>query len=91
MQLGLSGDGLSEQQLFDYAATSIRTQLATVPGSGVPNPYGGKQRQIMVDIDPTLLQAKGLAPADIVTAIGNQNLILPTGPLRSVNSSTRSN
>jgi multidrug efflux pump subunit AcrB len=79
MQLGLSGDGLSEQQLFDYAATSIRTQLATVPGSGVPNPYGGKQRQIMVDIDPTLLQAKGLAPADIVTAIGNQNLILPTG------------
>jgi len=79
MQLGLSGEGLSEQQLFDYAATSIRTQLATVPGSGVPNPYGGKQRQIMVDIDPTLLQAKELAPADIVTAIGNQNLILPTG------------
>jgi len=79
LQLGLSGEGLSEQQLFDYAATSIRTQLATVPGSGVPNPYGGKQRQIMVDLDPTLLQAKGLSPNDIVTAIGNQNLILPTG------------
>ena len=79
MQLGLSGDGLSEQQLFDYAATSIRTQLATVPGSGVPNPYGGKQRQVMVDLDPSLLQAKGLSANDIVTAIGNQNLILPTG------------
>ena len=79
LQLGLSGEGLSEQQLFDYAATSIRTQLATVPGAGVPNPYGGKQRQIMVDLDPSLLQAKGLSPADIVTAIGNQNLILPTG------------
>jgi multidrug efflux pump subunit AcrB len=79
MQLGLSGNGLSEQQLFDYASTSIRTQLATVPGSGVPNPYGGKQRQVMVDLNTALLQSKGLSPSDIVTAIGNQNLILPTG------------
>jgi multidrug efflux pump subunit AcrB len=79
MQLGLSGAGLSEQQLFDYASTSIRTQLATVPGAGVPNPYGGKQRQVMVDLDASLLQAKGLSPNDIVTAIGNQNLILPSG------------
>ena len=79
LQLGLSGEGLSEQQLFDYAATSIRTQLATVPGAGVPYPYGGKQRQIMVDLDPNLLQAKGLSPSDVVNAIGNQNLILPTG------------
>jgi multidrug efflux pump subunit AcrB len=79
LQLGLSGEGLSEQQLFDYAATSIRTQLATVPGAGVPYPYGGKQRQIMVDLDPNLLQAKGLSPNDVVNAIGNQNLILPTG------------
>jgi len=79
LQLGLSGEGLSEQQLFDYAATSIRTQLATVPGAGVPYPFGGKQRQIMVDLDPNLLQAKRLSPGDVVTAIGNQNLILPTG------------
>jgi multidrug efflux pump subunit AcrB len=79
LQLALSGEGLSEQQLFDYAVTSIRTQLATVPGAGVPYPFGGKQRQVMVDLDPALLQAKSLSPADIVTAIGNQNLILPTG------------
>ena len=79
LQLGLSGKGLSEQQLFDIATSSIRTQLATVPGAGVPYPFGGKQRQMMVDLDPSLLQAKGLSPSDVVTAIGNQNLILPTG------------
>src|SRR6185437_2297747 len=79
LQLGLSGEGLSEQQLFDIATSSIRTQLATVPGAGVPYPFGGKQRQMMVDLDPSLLQAKGLSPSDVVTAIGNQNLILPTG------------
>ena len=79
LQLGLSGPGLSEQQLFDYGATSIRTQLVTVPGAGVPFPFGGKQRQIMVDLDPSLLQAKGLSPSDVVTAIGTQNLILPGG------------
>src|SRR5581483_9908049 len=79
LQLALSGEGMSEQQLFDYAVTSIRTQLVTVPGAGVPYPFGGKQRQMMVDLDPALLQAKGLSPSDVVTAIGNQNLILPTG------------
>ena len=79
LQLALSGQGLSEQQLFDYAANFIRTQLATVKGAAVPWPYGGKQRQIMIDIQPALLQAKGLSPADIVNAVGNQNLILPTG------------
>ncbi len=79
LQLALSGEGMSEQQLFDYAVTSIRTQLVTVPGAGVPYPFGGKQRQMMVDLDPALLQAKGLSAADVVTAIGNQNLILPTG------------
>ncbi|MBV9505485.1 MAG: efflux RND transporter permease subunit, partial [Acidobacteriia bacterium] len=67
LQLALSGNGLSEQQLFDYAANAIRTQLATVKGAAVPWPYGGKQRQVMVDLEPALLQSKGIAPADVVT------------------------
>jgi multidrug efflux pump subunit AcrB len=79
LQLALSGDGLSEQQLFDYAANAIRTQLATVKGAAVPWPYGGKQRQIMVDLRPALLQSKGLSPQDVVTAVTNQNLALPSG------------
>ena len=79
LQLALSGQGLSEQQLFDYAANFIRTQLATVPGAAVPWPYGGKQRQVMIDLQPALLQSKGLSPADMVNAVSTQNLILPTG------------
>jgi multidrug efflux pump subunit AcrB len=79
LQLALSGKGLTEQQLFDFGAQQIRTSLATVPGASIPYPYGGKQRQIMVDIRPDLLQAKGLAPADVVNALANQNLILPAG------------
>jgi multidrug efflux pump subunit AcrB len=79
LQLAMSGQGLSEQQLFDYAANFVRTQLATVKGAAVPWPYGGKQRQVMVDLQPALLQSKGLSPADIVNAINTQNLILPTG------------
>ena len=79
LQLALSGQGLSEQQLFDYAANFIRTQLATVKGAAVPWPYGGKQRQVMIDLQPALLQSKGLSPNDLVAAINTQNLILPTG------------
>jgi multidrug efflux pump subunit AcrB len=79
LQLALSGKGLSEQQLFDFATSNIRTALATVQGAAIPYPYGGKQRQVMVDIVPELLQAKGLSPADVVNAVGNQNLILPSG------------
>jgi CzcA family heavy metal efflux pump len=79
LQLALSGQGLSEQQLFDYAANFIRTQLATVKGAAIPWPYGGKQRQVMVDLQPALLQSKGLSPADVVNAINSQNLVLPTG------------
>jgi multidrug efflux pump subunit AcrB len=79
LQLALSGPGLSEQQLFDFATSNIRTALATVQGAAIPYPYGGKQRQVMVDIRPDLLQAKGLSPADVVNAVGNQNLILPSG------------
>ncbi|HTS47364.1 MAG TPA: efflux RND transporter permease subunit [Bryobacteraceae bacterium] len=79
LQLALSGEGLSEQQLFDYGSNVIRTQLVTVPGTGVPWPYGGKQRQVMIDIQPQLLQAKNLTPADVVNAITTQNLVLPSG------------
>jgi len=79
MQLALSGEGLSEQQLFDYATNGVRTQLATVEGAAIPWPYGGKQRQVMIDLQPALLQSKGLSPADIVNAVNNQNLILPSG------------
>jgi len=79
VQLALSGKGLSEQQLFDFAINNIRTSLATVQGASIPYPYGGKQRQVMIDIRPDLLQAKGLSPADVVNAVSVQNLILPSG------------
>ncbi|WP_035356773.1 efflux RND transporter permease subunit [Edaphobacter aggregans] len=79
MQLALSGQGLSEQQLNDYGLNFIRTQLITVPGTAVPYPYGGKQRQVQVDLNPAALQSKGLSASDVVNAISAHNLILPTG------------
>jgi multidrug efflux pump subunit AcrB len=79
IQIGLTSDSLSEQQLFDYGNNFIRTQVSTVPGASMPFPYGGKSRLVSVDIDPTVLQAKGLSPVDIVNAVNAQNLILPTG------------
>src|SRR5580692_3833254 len=79
LQLSLSGHGLSEQQLNDYGLNFIRTQLITVPGTAVPYPYGGKQRQVQVDLNPAELQSKGLSALDVVNAISAQNLILPTG------------
>src|ERR1700736_1715113 len=79
LQLGLSGAGLSEQQLNDAGQNFIRPQLVTVPGAVIPYPYGGKQRQVMVDLNPGLLQSKGLSPQDILTAVQQQNLILPSG------------
>src|SRR6184192_3499333 len=79
IQIGLTSDTLSEQQLFDFGNYFIRTQLATVPGAATPFPYGGKQRVISVDINPMSLQAKGLSAVDIVNAVSAQNLILPTG------------
>jgi multidrug efflux pump subunit AcrB len=82
IQLALSGKGLSEQQLNDLAANFLRTQLATVQGAVFPNPYGGKQRQIQVDLNIPALQSKGLSPDDVVSAIGNQNLILPAGTVK---------
>ena len=82
LQLALSGKGLSEQQLNDLAANAMRTQLATVQGAVFPNPYGGKQRQVQVDLNIPALQSKGLSPSDVVTAIGTQNLILPAGTVK---------
>ncbi|HEV2322635.1 MAG TPA: efflux RND transporter permease subunit [Terracidiphilus sp.] len=82
LQLGLSGRGLNEQQLNDLATTTIRVQLATIEGAQEPFPYGGKQRSIMVDINLPALQARGLSPADVVGAIGNQNVIAPSGTIK---------
>src|SRR5206468_1509237 len=79
IQLALSGRGLSEQQLFDLGVNFLRPQLATIQGAAIPWPYGGKQPQIQVDLDPAALQAKGLSPGDVVNAISQQNLILPGG------------
>ncbi len=79
LQLALSGSNLSEQQLNDYALNQIRTQLITVPGASVTRPYGGKPRQVQVDLNTTALQSKGLSALDVVNAISLQNLILPTG------------
>ena len=79
LQLALSGQNLSEQQLNDYGLNFIRIQIITVPGVSVPYPYGGKQRQVQVDLNTTALQSKGLSALDVVNAISVQNLILPTG------------
>src|SRR5499427_5446303 len=79
IQLGLSSKTLPEQQLFDLGQNFLRTQLATVPGAATPYPYGGKIRQVQVDLDLQRLQANGLSPNDIVTALSVQNLILPAG------------
>jgi multidrug efflux pump subunit AcrB len=79
IQLALSSDTLSEAQIFDSANNTIRVALATVPGASMPNPYGGKQRQIQVDLNPEALRAKGLSGSDVTAAIAAQNLILPAG------------
>ena len=79
LQLGLGSDKLSEQQLFDYGTQFVRTGLVTVQGAQIPWPYGGKQRQIMVDLDPQRLYAWGISPSDVSNAISNQNLVLPAG------------
>jgi CzcA family heavy metal efflux pump len=82
IQLGLSSKTLPEQQLFDLGQNFLRNFLATVPGAATPYPYGGKVRQIQVDLDLPKLQAYGLAPTDIVNAVNAQNLILPTGTVK---------
>jgi multidrug efflux pump subunit AcrB len=82
LQLGLSGEGLNEQQLNDLATNTIRVQLATIEGAQTPFPYGGKQRQIQVDLDLNALEARGLSAADVVNAINAQNVIAPSGTIK---------
>jgi multidrug efflux pump subunit AcrB len=79
LQIGLSSDTLNEQQLYDYGIYRLRQQLAPIHGVTLPTPAGGKYRQIMVDIDPLKLQAKGLTPLDVVNAVNAQNLTVPAG------------
>jgi multidrug efflux pump subunit AcrB len=79
VQLGLSGQGMSEQQLNDVGMQSVRTQLITVPGAVVPLPYGGKQRQIMINMDQNLMQSRHVTSNDVLKAVNAQNLILPSG------------
>jgi multidrug efflux pump subunit AcrB len=79
LQLSLASDNLNEQKLYDYGYYSLRQQLAPVHGVTFPTPDGGKYRQIMVDIDQTKLQARGLTPTDVVNAVSAQNLTLPSG------------
>jgi multidrug efflux pump subunit AcrB len=79
LQLSLSSPTLSEQELGDLGMNYMRSQLATVAGAAVPWPYGGKNPQVMVDINPALLQANGLSAQDVVSALSTQNLILPAG------------
>jgi multidrug efflux pump subunit AcrB len=79
LQAALQSDSLSEQQLFDFGTNFIRADVATIPGAMLPWPYGGKQRQIMIDIDPPRLWSFGLSPRDVTSAVALQNVILPTG------------
>lgn len=82
LQLGLSSDKLGEQELYDLAINYVRTAFADVPGAAIPYPFGGKQRSIMIDIDPGKLTARGLSPVDVVNAISVQNLVLPGGSVK---------
>jgi multidrug efflux pump subunit AcrB len=79
LQISLTSDTLNEQQLYDYGIYKMRQQLAPIPGVTLPTPAGGKYRQIMVDIDPVKLVARGLTPLDVVNAVNLQNLTLPSG------------
>jgi len=79
LQIGLSGQGLTEQQLNDFGLNFVRTQLVTVPGAVIPNVYGGKQRTIMVNMDPKAMQAKNLSPTDVLNTLTAQNVVQPGG------------
>src|ERR1700674_3326578 len=82
LQLGLSGQGLSEQQLNDMGQNFLRPQLISVPGAVIPYSYGGKQRQVMINLIPQLMQAKGISPTDVLNAVTDQNLVLPSGTVK---------
>jgi multidrug efflux pump subunit AcrB len=82
LRVGMSGQGLSEQQLNDLALQFVRTQIITVPGAAVPYPYGGKQRYVSVDLNYQKLQALNMTPSEVVNAMGVQNIILPSGTMK---------
>jgi CzcA family heavy metal efflux pump len=82
LQLGVSGEGLNEQQLNDYAQNFIRPQMVSVPGAVIPLPYGGKQRQITISMDQAAMQSKGIAPGDLLNAVGQQNVVMPSGTIK---------
>jgi len=79
IQVALSGEGLTEQNLADIGINQLRTPLVTVPGAAIPYPFGGKQRQVQIDLDPNALQARGLSGQDVANALAAQNLITPVG------------
>ncbi|MEA2976096.1 MAG: hypothetical protein QOF19_1616, partial [Alphaproteobacteria bacterium] len=79
IQVALSGEGLTEQNLADIGINQLRTPLVTVPGAAIPYPFGGKQRQIQIDLNSTALQARGLSGQDVANALAAQNLITPVG------------
>ncbi|MBA2126320.1 RND transporter [Hyphomicrobium methylovorum] len=79
MQLALGGEGLTEQNLSDLGLNMIRTRLVTVPGAALPYPYGGRTRQVQIDLDTAALHARGLTARDVSEALGDQNLINPAG------------
>jgi len=79
LQLSLSSDQLNEQQLYDYGIYQVRQALAPIPGITLPTPYGGKYRQVMIDLDPDALRARGISPNDVVNAVNAQSLTLPSG------------
>src|SRR6476619_6353312 len=79
LQVALSGEGLTEQNLADFGINQLRTPLVTVPGAAIPYPFGGKQRQVQIDLNPTALQARGLSGQDVANALAAQNLIKPVG------------
>ena len=79
LQLALSGEGMSEQNLFDVGVNSVRPPLVTIPGAAIPFPYGGKQRLVQIDLNPAALQARNLSAQDVANALSAQNLIVPIG------------
>jgi multidrug efflux pump subunit AcrB len=82
LQLGVSGTGMTEQALNDTAANGIRPQLITVPGAQLPLPYGGKQRQVLIGMDQAAMQARGIAPIDLLNAVALENVVTPSGTVK---------
>lgn len=82
LQLAVSGKNMTEQELNDTATNFVRPQLVTVPGAVLPAPYGGKQRQVLINMDQAEMQAKGIAPGDLLNAVSQQNVVMPSGTIK---------